>query len=131
MWHSLAALPPNSHIHVSADGGGSTCYLVAVEATSLTCGRKSGGPKGQHVFARAAVEKVKLTRYGVSTLAGAGIGAGVGLGIGLGATQNKNGWFNGDIRGVLAGLGAVVGAAAMGPADVFRGPTIYRRSARN
>jgi hypothetical protein len=73
------------------------------------------------------VQKVKLTRYGVSTLAGAGIGAGIGLGVGLGSTQNKNGWFNGDVRGVLAGLGAGVGALAFGATDVFRGPTVYRR----
>ena len=127
----LAALPAHIHIHVSADGGGSTCYLIAADEASLTCGRKDGGPKGQHVFPRAAVQKVKLTRYGVSTIAGAGIGAGVGAGIGFAGTQNPNGWFKGDIRGVVTGLGAGVGALAIGPTDLFRGPTVYRRSAKS
>lgn len=130
-WHHLAALPAHIRIHVSADGGGGTCYLIAADAESLTCGRKDGGPKGQHVYPRPAVQKVKLTRYGLSTLAGAGIGAGAGAVVGFAGTQNPNGWFKGDIRGVVTGLGAGVGALAMGPTDVFRGPTIYRRSAKN
>jgi hypothetical protein len=126
-WHNLSALPAHSQMHVSVDDGGSTCYLIAVDEQSLTCGRKDGGAKGQHVYPRASVKSVKLTRYGVSTVAGAGIGAGVGLGVGLAGTQNPNGWFNGAIRGVLAGLGAGVGALACGPTDAFRGPTVYRR----
>jgi hypothetical protein len=126
-WHNLAGLPAHSHMHVSADTGGTTCYLIAADEQSLTCGRKDGGPKGQHVYPRASVKSVKLTRYAVSTAAGAGIGAGVGLGVGLGVTQNKDGWFNGDVRGVLAGLGVMVGAVACGPGDAFRGPMIYRR----
>ena len=128
-WHNLVGLPAHSEMHVSADEGGKTCYLIAVDEQSLTCGRKDGKPKGQHVFSRASVKSVKLTRYAVSTLAGAGIGAGAGVAVGLGMTQNPNGWFNGDVRGVLAGLGAVIGAVACGPGDVFRGPTIYRRIA--
>ncbi|MGA7158958.1 MAG: hypothetical protein WBY53_19085 [Acidobacteriaceae bacterium] len=130
-WHHLAALPPHSHLHVSADGGGRTCYLIAVDEQSLRCGRKDGGLKGQHVFPRAAVKKVKLTRYGASAVAGAGIGAGIGAVVGFAGTQNPNGWFNGDIRGVVTGLGAGVGALAMGPTDVFRGPTVYRRRAKS
>jgi hypothetical protein len=126
-WHNLAALPPHSEMHVSADNEGRTCYLIAVDEQSLTCGRKDGSTKGQHVYPRPSVKSVKLTRYGISTLAGAGIGAGVGATIGFAGTQNPNGWFNGAIRGVLTGLGAGVGALVCGPTDVFRGPTIYKR----
>lgn len=126
-WGHLSALPAHSHMHVSADTGGKTCYLIAVDEHSLTCGRRDGGPKGQQVFARAEVKSVKLTRYGLSTLAGAGIGGGVGAAAGFGATQNPNGWFNGAVRGVFAVLGGVVGGAVCGPTDAFRGPVVYRR----
>ncbi len=128
-WHHLSALPAHSEIHVSADEGGGKCYLIAVDQQSLTCGHKDGGPKGQHVYPRAGVKSVKLTRYAVSTLAGAGIGAGVGAAFGFGITQNPNGWFNGAVRGVFTGLGAGLGALACGPTDAFRGPTVYRRMA--
>jgi hypothetical protein len=126
-WHNLVGLAPHSQMHVSADDGGKTCYLIAVDEQSLTCGRKDGGPKGQRVFPRAGVKSVKLTRYAVSTVVGAGIGAGVGAAIGFGATQNPNGWFNGPVRGVVTVVGAGVGALVCGPGDAFRGPTVYRR----
>ena len=126
-WGHLAALPAHTHLHVSADGGGKTCYLIAVDEQTLTCGRQDGKPKGQRVFARASVQSVKLTRYGVSTAAGAGIGAGAGAAVGFGMTQNPNGWFNGAVRGVVTVMGAVAGAAVCGPTDAFRGPVVYRR----
>jgi hypothetical protein len=128
-WGNLPALPAHSHLHVSADTGGKTCYLIAVDDHSLTCGRKDGGPKGQRVFRRAEVKTVKLTRYGVSTLAGAAIGAAGGAAMGFGVTQNPDGWFNGAARGAFTVLGGFIGAAAMGPTDVFRGPVVYRRLA--
>jgi hypothetical protein len=126
-WHNLAALPPHSELHVSADNEGRTCYLIAVDEQSLTCGRKDGGSKGQHVYSRASVKSVKLTRYAISTVAGAGIGAGVGAAVGFGSTQNPQGWFNGAVRGIFTVLGAGLGALACGPTDAFRGPMIYRR----
>ncbi len=98
-WRNLSALPVHTEMHVSAGEGGGKCYLIAVDDRSLTCGRKDGGPKGQHVYPRAGAKSVKLTRYLVSTLAGAGIGAGVGAAVGFGSTQNPNGWFNGAVRG--------------------------------
>ena len=120
-------MPAHSYLHVSADTGGKTCYLIAVDESTLTCGRSDGKPKGQRVFQKSEVKMVKLTRYGVSTAAGAGIGAGVGAAVGFGMTQNPNGWFNGAVRGVLAVFGGVAGAAVCGPTDAFRGPVVYRR----
>jgi hypothetical protein len=128
-WHNLAALPPHSEVHLSADSESRTCYLIAVDEQSVTCGRKDGGAKGQHVYPRPSVKSVKLTRYAISTLAGTGIGAGVGAAVGFGSTQNPNGWFNGPVRGVITVLGAGLGALVCGPTDAFRGPTIYRRIA--
>ena len=122
-WDHLKALPPNTRMHVSADKGGHTCRLVSVDDASLIC--------GSHTFARAEVKKVKLTRYGVSYAAGAGIGAGVGLGVGLGlASGTQDGFFKdskGQFGGIGAGVGAALGALVTGPADLFRGPTVYRR----
>ena len=129
-WGHLSALPAHSHMHVSTDAGSKTCYLIAVDESSLTCGRQDGGPKGQRVFHRADVKMVKLTRYGVSTLAGAAIGGGAGAAVGFGVTQNPQGWFNGAVRGVFAIFGGVAGAAITGPTDAFRGPVVYRRMAK-
>jgi hypothetical protein len=126
-WRNLTALPPHTEMHVSADNEGRTCYLITADEQSLTCGRKDGSAKSQHMYPRPTVKSVKLTRYGISTLAGAGIGAGVGAAVGFGGTQNPNGWFNGAVRGVFTVLGAGLGALACGPADAFRGPTIYKR----
>ena len=126
-WDRVRHVPAGTKVHVAADKQSETCRIDVVDEATLRC---SNG-HSQYSFARAEVKSVKLTRYAVSTLVGAGIGAGVGAGIGLGVTQDKNGWFNGDIRGVFAALGGVVGGAAMGPTDVFRGPTIYRRGAKN
>src|SRR5215472_16606869 len=82
-WHHLSVLPPQTHIHVAADHGGSTCYFIAVDDQNLTCGHKNGSEKGRHVFPRADVKSVKLTRYGISALGGLGIGTGVGAAIGF------------------------------------------------
>ncbi len=80
-------IAPHTHIHVAADHGGSTCYFIAVDDQNLTCGHKNGSEKGRHVFPRAEVKSVKLTRYGVSTLGGLGIGTGVGAAIGFAANR--------------------------------------------
>ena len=98
-----------------------TCYLLSVDDAALVCGR--------YTFPRAEVKDVKLTRYGVSYGVGAAIGAGGGAGIGV-AVVNGNGFFSND-KGKAAGigliLGGVIGALVAGPADLFRGPTVYRR----
>jgi hypothetical protein len=125
-WGQLKVLPLHAHMHVSADQGGSTCYFISADDTALTCGRRDGSPRGQHVFPRAGVKSVKLTRYGVSTLGGLGIGAGAGALVGVGVVHS-NDWFAGDARAVLALGGGLIGAAIGGPSDMFRGPTIYRR----
>jgi hypothetical protein len=126
-WDHLNAIPAHAHLHVSSDVGSTTCYFIAADDTTFTCGHQDGGAQGRRTFQRATVKSVKLTRYGVSTLAGAGIGGGAGAIVGFASTQNPQGWFNGAVRGVMAGLGGVIGAAICGPTDAFRGPTVYRR----
>jgi hypothetical protein len=130
-WGQLKVLPPHAHLHVAADGGGATCFLLAADDASLTCGRRDGSPKGQHIFPRAEVKSVKLTRYGISTLGGAAIGAGTGAVIGFATIRphpNALLDFSGAARAICAVIGGVGGAAIGGPTDMFRGPTIYRRA---
>jgi hypothetical protein len=129
-WNHLSAIPTHAHIHVAADHGGATCYFISADDQNLTCGHKDGTDKGRHVFSRADVKSVKLTRYGVSTLGGAGIGAGVGAIIGF-STSHSGGFldFSGAYRAACTLVGGIGGAAVGGPTDMFRGPTVYRRVA--
>lgn len=129
-WNHLAAIAAHTHIHVAADHGGATCYFISADDQNLICGHKDGSDKSRHVFARADVKSVKLTRYGISTIGGAGIGAGVGAIIGFAAFRpNPHALldFSGAARGVTIALGGIGGAAVGGPTDMFRGPTVYRR----
>ncbi len=128
-WNHLAAIPTHTHIHVGADHGGATCYFISADEENLTCGHKNGSDKGRHVFPRGDVKSVKLTRYGISTIGGAGIGAGVGAIIGF-STSHSGGFFDlsGLYRGACTLVGGIGGAAVGGPTDMFRGPTVYRRT---
>jgi hypothetical protein len=130
-WHNISAIPLHTHIHVAADHGGSTCYFIAVDDQSLTCGHHNGSDKGRHVFSRADVKSVKLTRYGISTLGGLGIGTGVGAVIGVAANRpHPNEMFDfSDIgRTVCTVIGGLGGTAVGASTDMFRGPTVYRRA---
>jgi hypothetical protein len=122
-WEHLKALPAGSHLHVSADHGGATCKLVSVDESTLICGK--------HSFSRPEVKKIKLTRYGTSYLVGVAIGAGAGAGVGLGISAATNDAFFVNDKATFAGagaaLGAVIGLLVTGPADLLRGPTVYRR----
>lgn len=123
-WDHLKAITAGTKLHVTADKGGRTCKLVSVDDASLLCGK--------HTFARSEVKTVKLTRYAVSYLGGAGIGAAVGAGVGLGATagQSSNSFdivSRGEVVSTSALAGGLIGAIVTGPADLFKGPTVYRR----
>ncbi len=120
-WDHLKALPIQTRLHVSADKGGHTCSLVSVDDTALVCGR--------YTFQRAEVKTVKLTRYGVSYGVGAAVGAGAGAGVGLALVSGDSFFHNDKGKASAIGLllGGAVGALFTGPADLFKGPTVYRR----
>ena len=122
-WDHLKALPQHTRLHVSADKMRHTCYLLSVDDATLVCGR--------YTFPRAEVKSVKLTRYGVSYGGGAAIGAGIGAGVGLGVSAATDDAFFKNEKASFAGggaaVGAVLGALIIGPLDLFRGPTVYRR----
>ncbi len=135
-WHHLAALSPGTHIHISSDKKSRTCFFESANDQNLICSQKHSGGT-QYTFPRTEVRTVKLTRYGLSTLAGMGIGAGAGFGIGAAvapaAAPKSNSFldFSGLDREVITGIGGVVGfiagGAIGGPTDFLRGPTLYRR----
>jgi len=129
-WHNLSVLAPHAHIHIAADHGGATCYFITADDGNLTCGHKNGSDKGRHVFPRAEVKSVKLTRYAISALGGAGIGAGTGLIIGTATSRGTSDFINlnGLYRASCAIVGAFGGTAVGAATDMFRGPTIYRRN---
>lgn len=131
-WDHLKALPLHAHMHVAADHGGSTCYFIAADDQNLTCGRHDGSSKGQHVFPRAQVKSVKLTRRVVSTAGGLGIGLLAGGVIGHAAIRPSPGGFDfglGAARASCAVVGGLAGAVVGGTTDMFRGPVIYSRVA--
>lgn len=129
-WHNLSVIAPHTHIHVAADRGGATCYFIAVDDQSLTCGHRNAADKGRHVFARADIKTVKLTRYAVSSLGGAAIGGGTGAIIGVATSRGTSDFINmnGLYRAACAVTGAFGGAAVGAATDMFRGPTVYRRT---
>ena len=131
-WDRLKALPAHIHMHVSSASGGKTCYLIAVDDQSLTCGRKDGSPKGARAFPRNTIASVKLTRYGMSTLGGLGIGLAAGGIIGVAVFRPHPQDFLGNLgesigRGFTIAVGGVAGPIVGGTTDMFRGPTIYQR----
>jgi len=129
-WNHVKALPPHAHMHVAADHSGATCYFIAADEQSLTCGRHDGSAKGQHVFPRAEVTSVKLTRRGLSSAGGLGIGVGAGALIGVAVYRPDPRGFDfglGAARASMAVLGGVAGAVVGGTTDMFRGPVVYRR----
>lgn len=120
-WDHLKALPADTRLHVSADKGGATCKLISVDDATLICGK--------HTFQRPDVRSVKLTRYGVSYGVGAAIGAGVGVGVGEALISGDSFFKNDKGKAAAIGLllGGIGGTLITGPADLFRGPTVYRR----
>lgn len=124
-WGRVQQLPPHTKVHISADHHSRTCIIESATDSTLVC-------TGGHQFARTEIKSVKLTRRGISTLAGAGIGAGVGFAVGAGAAHgSQSGQFNivsnQDVWAAGALAGGVIGAALGAPTDFLRGPTIYRR----
>ena len=129
-WSRLSALPNGARMHISADEKSKTCNFVSADDEKLVCSSGRASYAANFTFLRTEVKSVKLTRYGLSTLAGAGIGAGAGAAVGgIANSRDKGGFLNlsSIVIGVTTLGGALVGAAICGPLDSFRGPTVYRR----
>lgn len=113
-------------MHVHGDKLTRTCTLQAVTDDQLTCTKGRVVDTAHYTFPRAEVSEVKLTRYTASTLGGLGIGAGAGAGIAAAAFKGDS--FKSLGVAVFGVGGAIAGALLTGPADAFRGPTVYRRN---
>lgn len=87
-WDSVERLPSDQLIRVGRLHGGQTCNFVMANDDTLVCEQRRTiiiVPVSRRiVFSRNDVQSIRLSRQGVSTLAGATIGAGAGAGIGAG-----------------------------------------------
>jgi hypothetical protein len=133
-WRHLSALPVQTRIHVASDRRSKLCDFVSADDEELICSSGHKSSAKHFTFVRAEVRSVKLTRYAVSTLAGAGIGAGAGAIVGAAInSRNKGDYFSfpGIILGITTVAGALIGGAAGGATDFLREPTVYRRTIAN
>lgn len=121
-WDKIQALPTGTAVHVTSGKRHVKCKVQAVTADSLSCASGDNIP-------RAEIASIKVNRRALSTLIGAGIGAGAAAGIGVGLNNSdKNSWItfsNGDVAGVFAVVGAVIGAP-IGFFSDFAKSTVYR-----
>ena len=119
-WQRVQQLPTHTRVHIYADTRNRACSIESVTDDGLTCGHKT--------FARSEIKSIKLTRYAVSTAAGAAIGAGGGAAIGAGIAASGDGFFTKrETAGVLAVIGVIPGALIGWGTDFAKGPTVYRR----
>lgn len=124
-WDHLKALPSGTRMHVHGDRMARTCTLDRVTDDELVCSKGRLVDTARYTFPRGEVAEVKLTRYTLSTLGGLGIGAGAGAGIAGAAIRSDS--FKSLGVAVFGVGGGLAGALALGPADAFRGPLVYRR----
>jgi hypothetical protein len=126
-WQRVQQLPPHTKVHIKADSKSRVCTIDNVDEDKLTCTASRVVQSSRYTFQRSEIKSIKVTRYALSTVVGAGIGAGVGAGIGA-AIHGKDDLFStGEVVGVTAAICAVPGAIVGGLTDFTRGPTIYRR----
>jgi hypothetical protein len=127
-WQRVQQLPLHTKVHVSADSKGRVCTIDSVTDELLTCTSGHVVGSSHYTFQRAEIKSIKVTRYTLSALAGAGIGAGVGAGIGAGVGASGDGFFTkSQAAGVCAAIGVIPGALVGWGTDFAKGPTVYRR----
>jgi hypothetical protein len=131
-WSKVQAIPLDTAIRVSASGKTTVCRLTFVDQDLLRCVETQTlfffPIRNDHEFQRTEVRSVKLSRQGLSTLAGAAIGAGAGAGIGAAIdAQAKDQAEEGHLLTVLFALfGGLFGSGIGKHTDFTAGPTIYR-----
>ena len=121
-WQKVQALPTGTTVHVKSGKRHLNCKVQAVRDDSLSCASGEQIP-------RAEIGSIQIGHRAASTLIGAGIGAGAAAGIGAGLNNSdKNSWIhfsNGQVAGVFAIAGGVIGAP-IGFFTDFAKSTIYR-----
>jgi hypothetical protein len=136
-WGKVQALPLDTAIRVSASGRTTSerttvCRLTVVDSDLLRCVETRTvfffPARREREFQRTELRSVKLSRQGLSTLAGAAVGLGAGAGIGAAIdAQAKDQVEEGHLVTVVLGfLGGVIGSGVGKHTDFVAGPTVYR-----
>jgi hypothetical protein len=121
-WQKVQALPAGTKVQVKTGKHKVSCKVQSVSADSISCASGENIP-------RAEIASIKVSHRAASTLVGAGIGAGAAAGIGAGLNNSDQNSFlkfsNGEVAGVFAIAGAVIGAP-IGFFTDFAKSTVYR-----
>jgi hypothetical protein len=130
-WSRVEALAQDTKIRVSATSGRTICLVERVDHDSLQCEEIKTvlfvPVRRARDFQRAEVHTVKLSRQGLSTLAGGAIGLGAGIGIGAAIDGSAKSNEDQSLGKVLFGLfGGLLGVGVGMHTDFAAGPTIYR-----
>ena len=130
-WSRVEALGQDTKIRVSASSGRAICSVERVDRDSLRCVEIKTvffvPVRKEREFPRVEVHTVKLSRQGVSTLAGGAIGLGAGVGIGAAIDASAKTNEDQNLGKILFGLfGGLLGVGIGMHTDFAAGPTIYR-----
>ena len=131
-WSKVEALGQGTKIRVSATSGRTVCKVERVDSDSLRCEEVKTvffvPVRREHEFPRRDVRVVKLSKQGVSILAGTAIGLGAGAGIGAAIDASaKDQAEEGHLVAIVMGLfGALIGAGIGEHTDFAAGPVVYR-----
>lgn len=125
-WQRVQQLPVHSRIHVSSDRMSRVCTVDHVDEETLVCSAGRMVQTSHYTFSRSEIKRIKVTRYALSTAAGAGIGAAVSI-IALEAANGDGFFRQGELIGAGAAIGGVPGGIVGLLSDFARGPTVYRR----
>lgn len=131
-WSKVEQLHHGEPVKLRVTVGRQVCNFVSADDSALHCEYRRSvffvPVRHRMEFPRADVLEVRLSRQGLSTLAGAAIGAGAGAGIGAGIdAQAKDQQEEGHLVTVLLGfLGAVIGGGVGQHTDFLAGPVVYR-----
>lgn len=133
-WTSLQTLPPDCAVAVKTRTGAKyhgELVSASTDALAIDSDEKAspGRALRRREFTREEVQEVRLLAATTSIIAGVAIGAGAGAGIGVGLDATaKSHEYRGLIAGVLALLGAGIGAAIAHHNPFIKGRLVYRVS---
>jgi hypothetical protein len=133
-WTGLQSLPADCAVVVKTRAGAKYHgELVSVSPDALAIDSDEKASPGRAIrrreFKREEIKEVRLLAPTTSIIAGAAIGAGAGAGIGVGLDATaKSHEYRGLIAGVLALLGAGIGAAIAHHNPFIKGRVVYRAS---
>ncbi len=133
-WESVKRIPAGELIRVRSPHRFAVCNFEQADDERLVCSQQRKHlfipVRSTQIFRRADIQSVRLSRQGVSTVAGTMIGLGAGAGIGAAIDASaKNQVEEGHLMTVVLGfLGGIVGTGIGHHTDFLAGPIVYRAS---